>query len=154
MDAAMRNKSTTFVRLLPLALLALLCALQFAQARFRQPSEEYQARRAKLMSAKDGPVVIFGYTGHEDPSEVAVFFQEPYFYYLSGHDEPGAALVLIPRRPVAKHSMGHVRFSIFLRAIRVRKNGRVRSWALMIPESPRRLVFTRSNPSPSCTRIL
>jgi Xaa-Pro aminopeptidase len=41
-------------------------------------------------------VVLFGYTGNEDASEVAVFFQEPNFYYLSGHDEPGAALVLIP----------------------------------------------------------
>ena len=35
-------------------------------------------------------------------SEVAVFFQEPYFYYLSGHDEPGAALVLIPAPPSGK----------------------------------------------------
>jgi Xaa-Pro aminopeptidase len=51
--------------------------------------------RAKL----DGPVVVFGYTGHEDASEVAIFFQEPYFYYLTGHDEPGAALVLVPDAP-------------------------------------------------------
>ncbi|HET7840908.1 MAG TPA: aminopeptidase P N-terminal domain-containing protein, partial [Terriglobia bacterium] len=47
----------------------------------------------------DGPIVIFGYTGHEDASEVAVFFQEPNFYYLTGHDEPGAALVILPRPP-------------------------------------------------------
>jgi Xaa-Pro aminopeptidase len=65
-------------------------------ARFPQPHEEYQARRAKLRGAVDAPVVLFGYTGNEDASEVAVFFQEPNFYYLSGHDEPGAALVLIP----------------------------------------------------------
>ena len=44
----------------------------------------------------DGPIVIFGYTGHEDASEVAIFFQEPQFYYLTGHDQPGAALLLIP----------------------------------------------------------
>ena len=79
-----------------LALFSLLCVLQFAEARFRQPNEEYKARRDKLMSSVDGPVVIFGYTGHEDASEVAVFFQEPYFYYLTGHDEPGAALLLLP----------------------------------------------------------
>ena len=79
-----------------LALLAVLSAWQLAQARFRQPSEEYQARRAKLRTAVDAPVVIFAYTGHEDASEVAVFFQEPYFYYLTGHDQPGAALLLIP----------------------------------------------------------
>ena len=79
---------------LPVFLVLLLCCL--AQARFRQPSAEYEARRASLRGKVDGPVVIFGYTGHEDASEVAVFFQEPYFYYLTGHDEPGAALVLIP----------------------------------------------------------
>jgi Xaa-Pro aminopeptidase len=79
--------------------LALACECGVAQARFRQPNEEYQARRAKLRASVDGPVVIFGYTGHEDASAVAVFFQEPYFYYLSGHDEPGAALVLIPNPP-------------------------------------------------------
>ena len=76
--------------------LAILCLCFVAQARFRQPSDEYAARRAKLRAAVDGPIVIFGYTGHEDASEVAVFFQEPYFYYLTGHDEPGAVLLLIP----------------------------------------------------------
>ncbi|MGD1212858.1 MAG: aminopeptidase P family protein [Candidatus Acidiferrales bacterium] len=89
-----------------LALLAVFCVVQLAQARFRQPSEEYQARRAKLRAAVDGPVVIFGYTGHEDASEVAVFFQEPYFYYLTGHDEPGAAMLLIPDSPTGKSIEG------------------------------------------------
>jgi len=82
--------------------LSLVCIFQFADARFRQPSEEYKARRDKLVASVDGPVVIFGYTGHEDASEVAVFFQEPYFYYLTGHDEPGAALLLIPNSPSEK----------------------------------------------------
>jgi Xaa-Pro aminopeptidase len=68
------------------------------QARFRQPNSEYQARRAKLRAMVDAPVVIFGYTGHEDISEFVVFYQEPYFYYLTGHDEPGAALVLLPSK--------------------------------------------------------
>jgi Xaa-Pro aminopeptidase len=77
-----------------------------AQGRFRQPNAEYQGRRAQLRAKLDGPVVIFGYTGHEDASEVAIFFQEPYFYYLSGHDEPGAALVLLPEGPNAKASDG------------------------------------------------
>jgi Xaa-Pro aminopeptidase len=88
-----------------LLLLALVCAGSIAgvaQGRFRQPNEEYQARRAKLRAAVDGPVLIFGYTGHEDASDVAVFFQEPYFYYLAGHDEAGAALLLIPDPPKGK----------------------------------------------------
>jgi Xaa-Pro aminopeptidase len=95
----MRPKIPPIVLRWVLCLLALASAggiAGIAQARFRQLNEEYQARRAKLRAAVDGPVVIFGYTGHEDASAVAVFFQEPYFYYLTGHDEPGAALVLIP----------------------------------------------------------
>ncbi len=76
-----------------LTIFSVSCA---AQARFRQPSAEYQARRARLRAKVDGPVVIFGYTGHEDASEVAIFFQEPYFYYLTGHDQPGAVVLLVP----------------------------------------------------------
>jgi len=79
-----------------LLVLAFSSVSHLTQARFRQPTAEYQARRAKLRAKLDGPVVILGYTGHEDASEVAIFFQEPYFYYLTGHDEPGAALLLIP----------------------------------------------------------
>jgi Xaa-Pro aminopeptidase len=79
-----------------LALLAALLVAMVLPARFRQPSAEYQARRAKLRAALDGPFVLYGYTGHEDASEVALFYQEPYFYYLTGHDEPGAVVVLIP----------------------------------------------------------
>jgi len=86
--------------------LAILLACGLTQARFRQPNEEYQARRAKLRAAVDGPVVILGYTGHEDASEVAVFFQEPYFYYLTGHDEPGAAVLIIPEPPNGKTLAG------------------------------------------------
>src|SRR5579872_7425986 len=99
--AARRPQSAQIFRAILLTLLlAFICGA--AQARFRQPNAEYQARRAKLLAQVDGPVVIFGYTGHEDASEVAVFYQEPYFYYLTGHDEPGAAVLLIPDPPAGK----------------------------------------------------
>ena len=91
-------------------LLALICICGIAQARFRQPNEEYQARRAKLRAAVDGPVVIFGYTGNEDASDVAIFFQEPYFYYLTGHDEPGAAVLLIPGKPANVPAAGPLEY--------------------------------------------
>ncbi len=84
-----------FVALLLLAV-AIACVCGVASARFRQPNDEYGARRAKLRAAVDGPIVIYGYTGNEDASEVSVFFQEPNFYYLTGHDEPGAVLLLVP----------------------------------------------------------
>jgi Xaa-Pro aminopeptidase len=89
------------------ALLLAAASLAFlAQARFPQPHEEYQSRRARLRAQVDGPIVLFGFTGHEDASEVAVFFQEPNFYYLTGHDEPGAALVLVPDPPAGRSYEG------------------------------------------------
>ena len=88
--------SRTRVRIGILGALAILCLCGAASARFRQPSSEYAARRAKLRAAVDGPIVLYGYTGHEDESEVAIFFQEPNFYYLTGHSEPGAVLVIAP----------------------------------------------------------
>ena len=102
----MRARACSPSRRYILGFLALALACGLAQARFRQPSEEYQARRAKLRATVDGPVVLFGYTGHEDASEVAIFFQEPYFYYLTGHDEPGAALLLIPEARGTKSPEG------------------------------------------------
>jgi Xaa-Pro aminopeptidase len=84
----------------------LIVSVQMAQTRFRQPNSEYQERRSKLATGVDGPVVVFGYTGHEDASEVAIFFQEESFYYLTGHSEPGAALILLPKGPKAKPADG------------------------------------------------
>lgn len=103
---ALTKKNARIAPAAALALVALLCVCQFAQARFRQPNAEYQTRRAKLRAQIDAPLVIFGYTGHEDASEVAIFYQEPYFYYFAGHDEPGAALVLLPGAPNAKQASG------------------------------------------------
>jgi hypothetical protein len=71
-----------------LLLLILACGAFLAQARYRQPNSEYQARRAKLRSTIKGPVVLFGYTSRQDAGELAVFFQEENFYYLTGHSEP------------------------------------------------------------------
>ena len=87
-------------------LLVLACGSFLAQARFRQPNSEYQARRAKLRSAINGPAVLFGYTSHQDAGELAVFFQEENFYYLTGHSEPDAALLLIPDSADGKSSDG------------------------------------------------
>jgi Xaa-Pro aminopeptidase len=85
---------------------ALLLSAGVATARFRQGNEEYVARRAKLAAQVDGPVIVFGYTGHEDLSEFALFFQEKNFYYLSGDDEPGGAVLLIPDPPAGKKIEG------------------------------------------------
>jgi len=71
-------------------------------ARVREPNQVYGERRARLRAQVDGPIVLFSYTGKEDASPVYVFHQEESFYYLTGHNESGAALVLVPDSSDAK----------------------------------------------------
>src|SRR5580700_3018462 len=66
------------------------------QRREREPNSAYAARRAKLAAEVDAPIVLWGYTGREEFSEAAIFAQEENFYYLTGHNEEDAALVIFP----------------------------------------------------------
>ncbi len=68
------------------------------QRREREPNSVYAARRAKLAAEVDAPIVLWGYTGREEFSEAAIFAQEENFYYLTGHNEEGAALVIYPSK--------------------------------------------------------
>jgi Xaa-Pro aminopeptidase len=80
------------------AALLLLSSLPAAsqQRREREPNSVYAERRAKLVAHLDGPVVLWGYTGREESSQAYIFAQEENFYYLTGHNEEGAGLVLLP----------------------------------------------------------
>ena len=80
---------------------SLLVLTLFARAptlagREREPNVVYAERRARLEAQLNAPVVLFGYTGRENSSPSYVFFQEPNFYYLTGHNEEGGALLLVP----------------------------------------------------------
>src|SRR5208283_2509316 len=66
------------------------------QRREREPNSVYAQRRAKLAAQVDGPILLLGYTGREEESQSYVFAQEENFYYLTGHNEEGAALLLLP----------------------------------------------------------
>jgi Xaa-Pro aminopeptidase len=66
------------------------------QRREREPNSVYAERRAKLAAQIDGPIVLWGFTGREESSQAYVFAQEEYFYYLTGHNEEGAALLILP----------------------------------------------------------
>jgi Xaa-Pro aminopeptidase len=78
--------------------LALLCVLpaQAQQRREREPNSVFAGRRAALATQIDGPVVLWGLTGEEESSQSYVFTQEDNFYYLTGHNEEGAGLILLP----------------------------------------------------------
>jgi Xaa-Pro aminopeptidase len=100
--------STPLARIaVAIALCATVALLMFApsasaQFRQREPNGEYAARRGRLRAQMDSPIVIFGFTGKESASEAYVFNQENNFYYLTGHNEEGAALLLVPDGAEAK----------------------------------------------------
>src|ERR1700740_2363223 len=64
----------------------------------REPNSIYAERRAKLAAPVDGPIILWGYTGREEVSQAYIFEQEENFYYLTGHNEEGAGLLILPPR--------------------------------------------------------
>jgi Xaa-Pro aminopeptidase len=81
-----------------LALASLPFALPAAaqQRREREPNSVYAARRAKLASTTDAPIILTGLNGREEESQSYIFAQEENFYYLTGHNEEEAGLILLP----------------------------------------------------------
>jgi Xaa-Pro aminopeptidase len=71
--------------------------LSYAQERReREPNSVYSARRAKLAAQADSPILLWGFTGREEFSQNYVFEQEDNFYYLTGHNEESAGLIILP----------------------------------------------------------
>jgi Xaa-Pro aminopeptidase len=80
-------------------LLCYVCLAASAPAqerREREPNSAYAERRAKLAAQVDGPIILWGFTGREEVSEAYIFEQEENFYYLTGHNEEGAGLLILP----------------------------------------------------------
>src|ERR1700716_1904600 len=89
------NSATLAFLVLP----GLFCFLATAHAqerREREPNSVYAERRAKLAAQADGPIVLWGFTGREEVSQAYLFAQEENFYYLTGHNEEGAGLIILP----------------------------------------------------------
>jgi len=79
--------------LLPFLLLALIPARAFD----RQPNADYRARRVALSrKANGGVVVLFAAVEAEGPNALYGFRQDNNFYYLTGLNEPGAAVLIAP----------------------------------------------------------
>ena len=66
------------------------------QRREREPNSAYAQRRTKLAAIVDGPIVLTGLTGREADSQTYTFSQEENFYYLTGHNEEEAGLIILP----------------------------------------------------------
>ena len=97
-----RVGSRGFWRLQAFAVLGLLwiaClapSLSAQERREREPNSVYAERRAKLAAQADGPIILWGFTGREEHSQAYIFAQEDNFYYLTGHNEEGAGIIVLP----------------------------------------------------------
>ncbi len=81
-------------RLVALFLLASLTAMPTLEAVEKQSTAEYRARRVALSAAlHEGVAVLFA--GEEPVLDFMAYRQDADFYYLTGWNEPGAALLVV-----------------------------------------------------------
>jgi Xaa-Pro aminopeptidase len=83
------------LRCLLLLLLAVLVAAPGLQALEKQPASVYHARREALAAKLHGGVAIL-FAAEEAQLDFDPYRQDENFYYLTGWNEPGAALVIVP----------------------------------------------------------
>ncbi len=117
-------------------LLCLACLAFGARAqerREREPNSIYAERRARLAAQAEGPIVLWGFTGKEEASQTYIFEQEENFYYLTGHNEEGAGLLMLPQ-PKNGEATNGPRETLFLPA----KNSQKEKWngVRMSPSDP------------------
>jgi Xaa-Pro aminopeptidase len=90
-----------------LASVVSFCAIPPArsqQRREREANSVYAARRAKLAAQVDAPILLWGFTGREESSQTYIFAQEDNFYYLTGHNEEGAGLIILPSQKIGANA--------------------------------------------------
>src|ERR1700756_2439833 len=91
------------VRLVAPVLVFVVFALTTSQALEKQSASDYHARRVALGNALHGGVAIL-FAAEEPVLDFDPYRQNSDFYYLTGWNEPGAALLIIgpssePERP-------------------------------------------------------
>lgn len=79
-----------------LAFSFLASSVEAQERRDREPNSVYAERRTRLASQVDAPIILWGFTGREEISQDYIFAQEENFYYLTGHNEEGAGLIVLP----------------------------------------------------------
>ncbi len=87
-------------RALALALLVLCFELPRLHALEKQPAGAYHARRAALAARLQGGVAVL-FAAEEPVLDFMPYRQDSNFYYLTGWNEPGAALMIIGDAPQA-----------------------------------------------------
>jgi Xaa-Pro aminopeptidase len=85
----------------------LLIAAQVAFAFDSVPQAEYRQRRVKLAAKLHGGVAVV-FAGHEPAMEYQDYRQDEDFFYLTGSNEPGSALLVIGDGPGTTTRLGTV----------------------------------------------
>ena len=86
----------SILRALALICLAVLAVQAFALE--RQPAADYHARRVHLAEKLNGGVAVL-FAAEEPQLDFMPYRQDPDFYYLTGWNEPGAALLVEAATP-------------------------------------------------------
>ncbi len=82
----------------------LILAVALLPASDTETPKVYLARREMLAQKHaDGPIVVFGYREHEAQSSRSGFRQQNDFYYLTGWNEPGATLLILPQKRARRY---------------------------------------------------
>src|SRR5580700_10670790 len=90
-----------------MTLLVLLMVAQMAYAFDSVPKAEYRQRRVKLAAMLHGGSAVI-LAAHEPPMEYQDYRQDEDFFYLTGSNEPGGALLIIGDGPAATTRLGTV----------------------------------------------
>jgi Xaa-Pro aminopeptidase len=89
-------RSAILLILAPLAVCLATFPARAQERRDREPNSVFADRRAKLAAQIESPIILWGLTGREESSQTYIFEQEENFYYLTGHNEEGAGLIILP----------------------------------------------------------
>jgi Xaa-Pro aminopeptidase len=88
-------------------LLVLLMCAQIGHALESVPKTEYHQRRVKLAALLQGGSALI-FAAHEPPLEYEDYRQDEDFYYLTGSNEPGSALLIMGDGPATSNRLGPV----------------------------------------------
>ncbi len=94
----MRSRATLFV---------ILMVVQMACALDSVPKAEYRQRRVKLAAQLHGGSALI-FAAHEPSLEYQDYRQDEDFYYLTGSNEDGGALLIIGDGPATTNRLGPV----------------------------------------------
>jgi Xaa-Pro aminopeptidase len=91
------NSGMKFFRFLLLGLLGAVALVPVTHALEKQPAGAYHARREALAASLKGGIAIF-FAAPEPVLDFMPYRQDEDFYYLTGWNEPGAALMIVGPR--------------------------------------------------------